>query len=171
MARLACAAVEQVEGIGESLGSGHPGLGSSRSTPSEMNEDIADIASSCFPTLDLSCFHRTRSPTTLFSPRTRTLSLASPFNLSTVPFSSRILNLRICSPSLSTNFRPSILDRLPLYAPLRLGPDTGPRPHWIPWWCHPGPRRVHGRHLTFDHPKRQGPRPGQRHPCPARVGA
>jgi hypothetical protein len=22
----------------------------------------------------------------------------------------------------------------------------------LPWWCHPGPRRVHGRHFPFHHP-------------------
>lgn len=28
----------------------------------------------------------------------------------------------------------------------------------LPWWCHPGPRRVHGRHNPQHHPKRQGAR-------------
>ena len=28
----------------------------------------------------------------------------------------------------------------------------------LPWWCDPGPRRVHGRHYPLHHPQRQGPR-------------
>lgn len=47
----------------------------------------------------------------------------------------------------------------------------GPRPNRFARWCDPSPSRVHGRVQPIDHPKRQGSRPSQRHPCPARVRA
>lgn len=64
------------------------------------------------------------------------------------------------------------------------------RPHRLSRWCHPGARRVHGRHHSFHHPQRQGcvpaysvsrivdsahltrrnrPSPRERHPLLARV--
>ena len=42
-------------------------------------------------------------------------------------------------------------------------PLVGSRTNWVPRWCHPSARRIHGRHYADDHPKRQGPRSGRGH--------
>jgi hypothetical protein len=49
-----------------------------------------------------------------------------------------------------------VADRGPL-------PLVGSRTNWVPRWCYPSARRVHGRHDTDDYPKRQGPRSGRGH--------
>lgn len=45
------------------------------------------------------------------------------------------------------------------------------RSHRLPRWRHPSPRRIHGRPQPIHHPQRQGSRPWEWRPVPARIRA
>ena len=48
--------------------------------------------------------------------------------------------------------------------PTRFRLQTGPWAHWLPWWCHAGPRRVHGRLDAQHRAQCEGPRAAERYP-------